>query len=177
MLTYQPHRPPNQPKTGISRSGNIAPASLPKTANSTLSAYCEGTGHAIRKTTQGVTAINNDVDRSDPVQTSETAENGTDEAAGDSFLQRRLDHTQGLLDAALRDNRQMARKIRDLEMGQLPPEVEHAMTVRSARMRPLHVVVDGKPHVLAIPARGIRDPVVRQRIWRTLHERYGSQEQ
>jgi hypothetical protein len=44
-------------------------------------------------------------------------------------------------------------------------------------MRPLHVVVDGKPHVLAIPARGIRDPAVRQRIWRTLHERYGSQEQ
>lgn len=119
--------------------------------------------------------MNNDVDRS--VHTGEPAEHGTNEAAADSFLQRRLDYTQGLLDAAEAKILDMAGKIRDLEMGQMPPEVDHAMTVRSARMRPLHVVVDGKPHVLAIPARGIRDPVVRQRIWRTLHERYGSQEQ
>lgn len=122
-----------------------------------------------------MTAINNDVDR--PVQTGETAAASTDETTEDSFLQRRLDHTQGLLDAALRENLRLTQQIRDLEMGQMPPEVEHAMTIRSARPRPLQVVVDGNPLILAIPARGIQEPAARQHIWRTLHDRYGTQEQ
>jgi hypothetical protein len=119
--------------------------------------------------------VNNDVDRS--VQTGEPAEHGTNETVADSFLQRRLEHTQGLLDAALDDLKRMACKIRDLEMGQMPPEVEHGMTIRSARPRPLQVVVDGKTLILAIPARGIQEPAARLQMWRNLHERYGTQEQ
>lgn len=123
----------------------------------------------------GVTAINNDVDRS--VQTGEPAEHGTDEATEDSWLQRRLARAEGLLEAALRENLRLTQQIRDLEMGQMPPEVEHAMTIRSARPRPLQVVVDGNPLILAIPARGIQEPAARLQMWRNLHERYGTQEQ
>ncbi|MFI7449503.1 hypothetical protein ACIBQX_18550 [Nonomuraea sp. NPDC049714] len=120
-------------------------------------------------------AINNDVDRS--VQTGETAATSTNETTGDGFLQRRLARAEGLLEAALRENFRLTCQIRDLEMGQMPPEVEHGLASRTARMRPLQVVVDGQPLILAIPARGIQEPATRRQMWRSLHERYGTQEQ
>jgi hypothetical protein len=51
------------------------------------------------------------------------------------------------------------------------------MSIRTARMRPLQVDVAGLTLTLAIPAQGIQAPAIRRHIWRTLHERYGSQEQ
>jgi hypothetical protein len=114
-----------------------------------------------------VAAINNDVDRPDP----------TGEAAAYSFLQRRLDEANRDLRDAQRAIGKLTRQICDLEIGQPPPEVEHALAIRTARMRPLKVEVAGRTLSLAIPAQGIQSPALQRHIWRTLHERYGSQEQ
>lgn len=133
---------------------------------------------------QGVTTINDDVDRStsESHQRNDLEHYAADLKAGlpaahacleDAYLMLWRRHTRTLadLDAAqiLLANR-AAPLIAHRHAGPaMPPEVETAMGARSGHMQPVVASIDGQRLVLVLPPGGVDDP---QAVWQGLRKQY-----
>lgn len=53
-----------------------------------------------------------------------------------------------------------------------PPEVGHAMSIRSGHMQPVGVAIAGRTLTIAVPPQGYSDSEARQ-VWQKLQQRYG----